>query len=361
MDQEKTNQDLGTGIQPGGTTPDWKPNFGSIAKSPDHPIANVAIPWPNEDRPSQIAHENASPDPPGETSVGARRAMPLLDLDSPECFVELKVGQRTIRHIFSPPTVKDWIEFERASNPRLVIQGETMETKLSIRRAADALWRARILRVEGYESSGDLAIAGSDDLQTSKSLNHKITQSQMERVPLQHRTEAVLSLGRVQVSADYADGEDSGLDDSETIAVVLEARWNEVYYPRLVHRFKRPRVEHELRFDEATNRWARREEKIGGQKKPTAPVIVSQSLPCLPTLLELYDELIAEVEGYAAGGQKLETGNPVLRDPGVRDWKLDTMPAPHKSAAVRGLFLRELAEASSLRPLNDRENEPSGD
>jgi len=161
----------------------------------------------------------------------------------------------------------------------------------------------------------------------------------MERVPLQHRTEAVLSLGRVQVSADYADGEDSGLDDSETISIVLEARWNEVYYPRLVHRFKRPTVEHELRFDEATNRWARREQKIGGQKKPTAPVIVSQSLPCLPTLLELYDELIAEVEGYAAGGQKLET----------RNWKLDTMPAPHKSAAIRGLFLRELAEAEPLK------------
>jgi len=244
----------------------------------------------------------------------------LLDLSAAEVFVDLRAGERMLRHIFCQPTAEDWLEYERGMNPRLVTSGEEMEAKLSTAQAANLFWLKRILRVEGYPQITQIPPIRSEP--SVKSADWK------GLIPLQHRIAAIGGLDRVQKAEDQW-----LLDDSETVAIILEARWNEVFFPRLVHRFRRPTVEHELRFEEAVNRWARRTERLGGQRRPTAPVVVSHSLPSLPTLIALYDELIGDVEGYQFG-----------------EWASKAMPVPHKSAAIRALFAREAVELPAFRP-----------
>jgi hypothetical protein len=231
----------------------------------------------------------------------------LLDLSAAERFVALKVGERRLIHRFRPPTVDDWLEYERALRPTVVLADEEIETRVSQREASDELWRKRIAAVEGY---------APEPLQIV----------QLGKVPLEHRVLAVSGLDRVQPAADQ-----DVLGDSETVAVKLEAWWNGELYRRLVHRFKRPLVEHELRFQEAAERRTLARTKIGGQKKPGQGTLTTRALPQLPTLIALYDELIVGIDGYGQGAV------PVL----VANQLMDT---PHKAAAVRELFRAERAE-----------------
>lgn len=233
----------------------------------------------------------------------------FLDLAAPERFVALKVGKRRLIHRFRPPTVEDWLEYERGLRPTVVLADDEIETRVSQREASDELWRKRIAAVEGY---------GFGEVESQK--------LKVENVPLEHRVLAVSGLDRVQPAADQ-----DVLGDSETVAVKLEAWWNGELYRRLVHRFTRPLVEHELRFQEAAERRTLARAKIGGQKKPGQGILTTRALPQLPTLIALYDELIVAVEGYAFGqveSQKLKV----------------EMDVPHKAAAVRELFRAERAE-----------------
>lgn len=231
---------------------------------------------------------------------------PLLDLSAPERTVSLRLGEQKIVHVFSRPTVDDWLEYERMLRPTAIFSGEAVETSVAIEKASDSLWVRRILRVEGYPFD--------------------VEANWKDRVPLQHRRVAVGGLDQVQA----ADDQDV-LGDSETIAVRLVARWNGAVYHRLVHRFRRPGIEHELRFREATSRRALVIHRIGGRKRPTNEPIEQVTLPSLPTLIALYDELIEETEGY-------------LQSPGG----FTSMDVPHKAAAVRALLARDEAELALL-------------
>jgi len=226
----------------------------------------------------------------------------LLDLAAPERFVALRAGEKRLVHRFAPPTADDWIAYERTLKPRVTFTGEEIETHVSQREAADDLWRRRIKTVEGYPFN--------------------IVPQWTERVPLEHRALAVSGLDRVQPAADQ-----DSLRDSETIAIKLEAWWNGEFYSQLVHRFKRPLVEHELRFQEAAERRALLRPKIGGQRKPASDILSTRALPQLPTLVALYEELIVETEGY-------------LQSPGG----FSLMDTPHKAAAIRELFRAERIE-----------------
>ncbi len=224
-----------------------------------------------------------------------------LVLESPERTVALRMGERHLLHTFAPITAEDWLEHDRATRPTMRPQtDESLETNNSLLEANNALWEKRILRVEGYpESFGE---------------------RWRELIPLAHRSLAVSGLGQVQA----ADDQDV-LPDSESVIVRLEAWWNGVFYGDLRHHFTRPLVEHELKFHGAARRSAIVTRKVGGQRKPQQPQSEIVSLPQLPTLVKLYDELIEAVEGYAPNDPK----------------KMDAM---HKSAAVRGLFLSRTAE-----------------
>jgi hypothetical protein len=232
----------------------------------------------------------------------------LLDLSAPERTVSLRLGEQKIVHVFSRPTVDDWLEYERMLRPTAIFSGEAVETSVAIEKASDSLWVRRILRVEGYPFD--------------------VEANWKDRVPLQHRRVAVGGLDQVQA----ADDQDV-LGDSETIAVRLVARWNGAVYHRLVHRFRRPGIEHELRFREATSRRALVIHRIGGRKRPTNEPIEQVTLPSLPTLIALYDDLIVRAEGYS----RVES----------RELKVE-MDVPHKAAAVRALLAREEAELAPL-------------
>jgi hypothetical protein len=246
-----------------------------------------------------------------------------LDLSAPERFVALKVGTRRLIHRFRPPTVDDWLEYERALRPTVVLADDEIETRVSQREASDELWRRCIRTVDGYDS----------DVQCS-SFN-------IQKVPLEHRVLAISGLDRVQPAA-----EQDIVGDGETVAVRLEAWWNGEFYGRLVHRFKRPLVEHELRFQEAAERRSLARTKIGGQKKPGQGTLTTRALPQLPTLISLYDELIVSVEGYRVPSLRSQESDGLHRSPEIGpESRVPTcMDVPHKAAAVRELFRTERAE-----------------
>jgi hypothetical protein len=248
----------------------------------------------------------------GEIKNQKSKITNLLDLSTPERTVQLRLGEKKIVHVFTPPTADDWIEYERSLRPTVIFSRDSIETRLAIEKASDALWRRRILRVEGYPFDA--------------------TANWKEQIPLQHRRMAVAGLDQVQA----ADDQDI-LGDSETVAVRLVARWNGTVYEHLVHRFRRPKIEHELRFREATSRRALTGRRLGGVKRPQDEPIEQITLPSLPTLIALYDELIVAVEGY-------RVPSPESRVPNLMD-------VPHKAAAVRALLAREEVE---LLPLEEK-------
>lgn len=231
----------------------------------------------------------------------------LLDLSAPERIVKLRSGEHRYIHIFNPPTADDWLQFEQRARPTQIFRGEEVETHTGLREAALALWEKRIKRVEGYGDSG-LRIQDSS-------------------LSTEHRIQAVLGLDRVEINAESA--VEGATEDTETKVVVLQAWWNGQLFPTLIHRFKRPLVEHELRFSEATARSSIVLPR--GVKRAKDAAIESRKLPSLPTLVALYDELVVGMEGYAAGQSPI----------GNRQSAIEMMDVPHKSAAVRGLFAVE--------------------
>ncbi len=256
-----------------------------------------------EEEKSEVGSQKSEEVPNPEPRVPSPESR-LLDLAAPERFVALKVTERRLIHRFRPPTVDDWLEYERALRPTVVLADDEIETRVSQREASDELWRKCIRTVEGYSGETQNAEYGT------------------KNVPLEHRVLAVSGLDRVQPAIDQ-----DVLGDSETVPVKLEAWWNGEFYGRLVHRFKRPLVEHELRFQEAAERRTLARTKIGGQKKPGQGTLTTRALPQLPTLIALYDDLIVETEGY-------------LQSPGG----FTSMDLPHKAAAVRELFRAARAE-----------------
>lgn len=262
---------------------EWKSESPAPAPSPQHPVPNT----------------------------------PLLDLAAAERFVFLNAGAARYKHVFRPAAEKEWLEYERALRPTITEDADgTSESSVDLVKSAADLWLKLVLRVEGYPA----AFAGA---------NWK------DLMPLAHRGTAVLGLSQVEATEDS-----DVLSDSESISVVLAARWNGEAFPRLVHRFHRPTIEHELRYTEAQRRFARRTLKVGGERRPKVPRTQLIQLPNLPTLLALYDELIADTEGYSFKDSGFPGPSPE-RSAGagrIQDSGAGAMDLWHKAAAVRELF-----------------------
>jgi len=222
--------------------------------------------------------------------------MELLNLTTTERMTALKDEAGVVRfhHFFKPITNDDWIEHERRTRPGLKVESDTESRSQShLVEANNWLWEKRIARVEGY---GD---------------------SPLEAVPLMHRYHAVDGLSLVWVAEDQ-----EILPTAASIPVALEARWNGANYAPLVHFFQRPKIEHELRYQEGQRRTAYVSKRIGGQRRPQAPQTEIVSLPRLEVMLKLYGELIERLEGY-------EPDDPT---------KMDAM---HQMVAIRELFGRD--------------------
>lgn len=223
----------------------------------------------------------------------------LLDLAVSERTVALRVAGERHLHVFRPPTVDDWIVHERSLRPTLRVEDDQVETSVALLAANNALWESHILRVEAGEKRETL---------------------EPQTCSLEERHQAILGLGIVAPAEIQEE-----IPDALTVPVTLTALWNGRRFPRLVHRFKRPSVEHEIRYKEALARSAILAPRpAGNRKRPAAQAVVS--LPQLPALLKLYDELIDSIEGYAFAGARLKAS--------------DAMDPLHKSAAIRALFER---------------------
>jgi len=251
----------------------WHPERQNLEVRSEKPVENLPVVSPN-------------PEPLIPNPV-------LLDLSAPQRWVAINAGGKRHIHTFSQLTAEDWLAYDRALRPTLRVgSDDSMESSSKTLLAAAELWNKKIV------------VSGSDWAQDRSS------------VPLRHQEEAVKGLGYVSASPD----QDAGLD-TEAVTVTLEALWNGRYFKNLTHRFKRPLVEHELRFQEALRRSAFITQKVGGQRRPSKAASEIISLPNLPTMLALYDELIVSTSGY--------TGSP--------------MDALHKSCAIRALFNQSTA------------------
>lgn len=141
-------------------------------------------------------------------------------------------------------------------------------------------------------------------------------------IPLRHRQavgNALVSVGRIE----QAD------DDVITLGsevVTLRAVWGADddglmrEYSGLCHRFKTPTAAHNRRYSLDSNRSV----IVGGSRRG-----VTKWLGAQPTLVELYDELIQSVEGYAVNGRPLGIDRAQI---------VAEMDAYHKVVAALALF-----------------------
>jgi hypothetical protein len=220
----------------------------------------------------------------------------LLNLCDLTRWVAVNAGGRRFVHLFSALTAEDWIAYDKMLRPTIRVRSDDeVESYSQALNAADRMWNEKIESFEGYPATEGRTPVGP------------------AFVPLRHREEAVKGLGYVLQSL-----EQDALPDTESVTIRIEALWNGVYFKNLTHTFKRPLVEHELRFQEALRRSALISHKVGGQRRPSKDLNEFVSLPNFPTMIKLYDELIISFAGYAHEGC--------------------AMDALHKSCAVRALF-----------------------
>lgn len=215
----------------------------------------------------------------------------LFPLEPEHLSVTLRVRGEDVIHVFAPLTAEDWIELERLSamvswrDSEGLIRTESMEPQ-----AAADLWQRRIRTVGGCEVHPCEA-------------------------PLKHKLAAIAGLSQVFAVPGEGPREAGG----NHVAIILEAARNGCVYRQLEHVFRRPTMAHELRYERISS--ASHAVRYDGDVRK------SVTLSRLPDLIELYDELIADTDGY--------------------DWGLVSgakMDAMHKKQAVIALFDAGLGE-----------------
>ncbi len=238
----------------------------------------------------------------------------LFELNPSQIRIRLKVSQggrdHVVTHLLRRPLAADWIAYDASLAAEIEHRGkEEAEIKLAGTEAADKLWDALAQAVEGYLG------AEREDWR--------------DLVPVGHKRAAILQLQQVEAGPSAADDSAQGflLDPSQETIVLQAQRGSR--HPRLVHRFKSPSKEqrirfHSLRSDSLTVRGTR-----GGAGRTLLP-------SRMKFFLELYDQLILEVEGYSSEGQPISSAAEAK----------EHMDAWHKRAAVQLLFGDEDAEAA---------------
>jgi hypothetical protein len=151
-----------------------------------------------------------------------------------------------------------------------------------------------------------------------------------------HKVKAAELLQRVTVAA-----EPDNLPfvlDAETQEVVLDALWGirraedpapptMTQFKGLVHRLKHPTAEHQRRFARAAT-----ESRVVGAGRTGKTVYPGQQ----SLLAQIYDELVASVEGYCVNGEPLTSPEAIRRE----------MDMYHKVAAAQQLFASPDEETS---------------
>jgi len=208
----------------------------------------------------------------------------LLPLDSSERTVRIRelLGSKPKirRHIFSPIKERDWSLFFAHLRAKRHLHEGRFSIESNSDQASCNLWDRRILRIEGYRVAG-------------KPSQEQPIELWRGRVPVSHQVATVELLQEV-VQADESP-EDFDLV-AEELPVVLSANWNGRVYDPLLHLFRAPGQDEEMRF----RRLDAQSFEIKGSRG------ISWFLPSVfEPLVELYNKLIVRAEGYAVAGQPL--------------------------------------------------------
>jgi len=253
--------------------------------------------------------ENSTGANVAETEQGITSNRELLPLDLVERVVALRMNEsgQICSHVFRRIERADVDAYYAAIMMATQRRGQTTEDEVDIGSAELKLYERAIVRVEGYKLND-----GRDLMELP---NWK------DRIPGGHRIRAADLLMKVTKSA----GAGEEFIDPEFDVVFLDCVWTAKEgsmsrFSGLAHRFTPPTTAHWRRF----NHYKTRSTVIGGSRGGQKTIY-----PKLDGLLgDLYDELIAAVDGYSFRGAALPERATVVRE----------MDRFHKIAAISALF-----------------------
>ena len=235
---------------------------------------------------------------PGPTSTEEEEAQ-LLDLSAQERTVRLKIGPHRVLHILRRLTLQDWIRYQKTAHTQVIVSGEWSQMSSRSDEAAIELWDSAIVRIEGYKvGPGGLPV----DWKNKMSVLQKI-----RAVDLLQEVEAVPESEQPAFEANSR-------------SVCLEAGWNGTIYEHLMHKFRLPTQEDDLKYRRVQADSFRKRER-SRQRNGRREAVTKVLLPSiLGTMSEFYDQFILEVAGYT-GAQHVADMDPL-----------------HKQAAIMALF-----------------------
>ena len=231
----------------------------------------------------------------------------LIDLKKPRIIVIEDRGHAYTLTL-SPITRKQWLGYF----DHIVSTSETQYGK----------------RIDSFDSTGarlalvNQALIDADGYRVNGTVNATEIDGWRELIPANHRLTAANVLTSVERSA---------VNDENPITlgcegVLLDAVWGRGSLNRMLkrtglrHNLNTPSVEQQRRY----SRDMSRSQVIGGSRAGKTRWLGAQA-----TLVDLYDELIVSVEGYAVNGE------PLTDD---RDEIIASMDTYHKVAAAESLF-----------------------
>ncbi len=242
----------------------------------------------------------------------------MFDLAQPR-IVPLTIGKSTYVLTLAPPKKEDWLKyFDSIINTSERIEGKLV-TVFDTSAAKTELAQGLLTDASGYRTRNDQPIAEIENWQKLIPLAHcNAAGDVLASVSVAESDDAPLMLGGevVRLEAYY-----SANEDRTAITKVSD----------LTHSFSTPSIEHQRRYARSLNRSL----VVGGSRTAKTMWPGGQK-----TLIEIYDELITEVDGYEYNGSKLTDRESIIR----------CMDAFHKVAAVAPLF-------SSVAPKSDETEE----
>lgn len=247
-----------------------------------------------------------------DNEVPATETPRLLPLDLRRTVI-LKVGKSPIVFGFKLISQLTWRTFCEKLVTRVEQAGDERTTLVDEESALVELFDACCEAVEGY--------AGIEKLSQT---------ARIARVPLRHKIAAASVLRSIGADLDHAELPTL----SEYTTVTLDAPWTVgergqmEMYTGLIHRFKQPTIEQYRRWRAGCARVA-----VTGTAQKGVTVYPSR----LAVALGLYDDLIAEVDGYKFADVQLANDVKLIAE------KMDGM---HKARAVLALFDRSGEEVA---------------
>lgn len=235
------------------------------------------------------------------TGEGARQNA-LLPLDEPRV-IAVQDGKFVYTFHFQRILPADWTRYFERIVFKSRNDGTNQVTTIDTDVAGLDLFERTLLRADGYRGE----FASKKDWQ--------------QKIPPRHAQQVSLLLRAVGPSTEA----ESEACDPENIEVKLDALWSQAtpgqmtMYKGLAHRFAPPSVEQKRRYYNASSQTT----VVGGTRNGTT--IYGKRHP---VLLDLYDELVQDVEGYAIGGRELHAPDEIKRE----------MDAYHKFVATQQIF-----------------------